>query len=44
MSQWIKTKLGEIVILNYGKALKAQDRNAGSIPVYSSGGLTGWHN
>lgn len=44
MSQWIKTKLGEIVTLNYGKALKAQDRNAGSIPVYSSGGLTGWHN
>ncbi|HDO7520804.1 TPA: restriction endonuclease subunit S [Escherichia coli] len=44
MSQWIKTKLGEIVILNYGNALKAQDRNAGSIPVYSSGGLTGWHN
>ncbi|MEX7606486.1 restriction endonuclease subunit S [Enterobacter asburiae] len=44
MSQWIKTKLGEIVILNYGKALKAQDRNAGSIHVYSSGGFTGWHN
>ncbi|WP_437891435.1 restriction endonuclease subunit S [Phytobacter sp. V91] len=43
MSQWIQIKLGEIVTLNYGKALKAQDRNAGSIPVYSSGGLTGWH-
>ena len=41
---WRTYKLGEIVTLNYGKALTASKRILGTIPVYSSGGLTGWHN
>lgn len=29
--------------LAYGKALKAENRNPGPVPVYGSGGITGWH-
>ena len=35
--------LGEVIELAYGKALKAEDRNGGSIPVYGSNGQVGWH-
>jgi len=41
---WKKVKLGDIVLLNYGKALISSNRIHGSIPVYSSGGITGYHN
>ena len=41
---WANKKLGQIVILNYGKALKADDRESGSIPVYGSAGIVGSHN
>lgn len=44
MSEWKEYKLGEIVTLNYGKALKEQDRIKGNIPVFSSAGITGYHN
>ncbi|MEX5952933.1 restriction endonuclease subunit S [Providencia vermicola] len=44
MSEWQNVKLGEIVTLHYGKALRAQDRIEGDIPVYSSAGITGYHN
>ena len=44
MSEWKKCKLGEIATLHYGKALKTQNRINGDIPVYSSAGLTGYHN
>lgn len=44
MSEWKDTKLGDIITLNYGKALKEADRIPGNIPVYSSAGLTGYHN
>jgi type I restriction enzyme S subunit len=44
MSKWKDTRLGDIIILNYGKALKEADRIPGHIPVYSSAGLTGYHN
>jgi type I restriction enzyme, S subunit len=44
MSEWRRIKLGDIVTLNYGKALKKQDRKDGSIPVFSSAGHTGLHN
>jgi len=37
-------KLGEIMTLNYGKSLTATTRVQGTIPVYSSAGITGWHN
>lgn len=44
MSEWKKYKLGEICELHYGKSLTAEKRIAGDIPVYSSAGITGWHN
>ena len=42
--RWKKYKLGDIVTLNYGKALKEENRVEGKIPVYSSAGITGYHN
>lgn len=42
-SEWREVKLGEIINLNYGKGLSATKRNPGDIPVYSSAGITGWH-
>ena len=44
MSEWKKCQLGDIVVLNYGKSLTVNQRINGDIPVYSSAGLTGWHN
>ena len=44
MTKWVKCKLGDICTLNYGKALTATNRVAGNVPVYSSAGVTGWHN
>jgi len=44
MSEWKEYKLGDIITMNYGKALKEQDRIFGDIPVYSSAGITGYHN
>jgi len=41
---WKKVRLGDVVLLNYGKALISSNRIHGSIPVYSSGGITGYHN
>ncbi len=35
--------MGEVVELGYGKALKADKRNLGSVPVYGSNGHIGWH-
>jgi type I restriction enzyme, S subunit len=36
--------LGDYIELAYGKALKAEDRENGSIPVWGSNGRVGWHN
>jgi type I restriction enzyme S subunit len=44
VSEWQSTKLGDVLTLNYGKALKAENRIPGNFPVYSSAGLTGYHN
>ncbi|MFM2593385.1 restriction endonuclease subunit S [Vibrio harveyi] len=41
---WEPKQLKDIVELAYGKALKKTDRVAGDVPVYGSGGLTGYHN
>ncbi len=41
---WEEVKLGEVVVLNYGKALPQRNRVEGDIPVYSSAGITGTHN
>ena len=40
---WMEKKLATILVLNYGKALKMENRRAGDIPVYGSGGLIGTH-
>lgn len=40
---WLPIRLDSFLELAYGKALKADNRNAGAIPVYGSGGVTGWH-
>ena len=40
---WAVKELGECIELAYGKALKADDRKGGSIPVYGSNGQVGWH-
>ncbi len=40
---WGVKALGELIELAYGKALKADDRKGGSVPVYGSNGQVGWH-
>ena len=40
---WARKPLGEVAPLNYGRALKKDDRLPGSIPVYGSGGIIGTH-
>jgi type I restriction enzyme S subunit len=41
---WMVKKLSEIAILNYGKALKKEDRFDGDFPVFGSSGVIGTHN
>jgi type I restriction enzyme S subunit len=43
MGEWKECKLGDVITLNYGRSLPVKKRNNGDIPVYSSAGLTGWH-
>ncbi len=40
---WQIKPLGEAIELAYGKALKADSRRPGDIPVYGSNGQVGWH-
>jgi type I restriction enzyme S subunit len=40
---WKVWKLGDLVDLAYGRALKASDRREGDVPVYGSNGQVGWH-
>jgi len=40
---WTRRPLGECVTLNYGKALKAEERIPGEYPVYGSSGVVGMH-
>lgn len=40
---WSTSKVGQLLELVYGKALKSTDRVDGAIPVYGSGGVTGFH-
>ncbi len=44
MSKWKECKLGDVVQINYGKGLPEHKRSRGSVPVFSSAGITGWHN
>jgi type I restriction enzyme S subunit len=41
---WGIEKIENLLELAYGKALKATDRVLGAVPVYGSGGITGFHN
>jgi type I restriction enzyme S subunit len=40
---WDSTTLGNVLTLEYGKALKEADRRGGPIPVYGSSGVVGHH-
>jgi type I restriction enzyme S subunit len=40
---WERVPLGARITLNYGKALKAEDRTEGTCPVYGSSGIVGMH-
>ncbi len=40
---WEVVQLRDVVMLSYGKALKADDRNGGPVEVYGSGGVVGHH-
>ncbi|RYF54240.1 MAG: restriction endonuclease subunit S [Comamonadaceae bacterium] len=40
---WLPVRLDSFMELAYGKALKAEHREHGPVPVYGSGGITGWH-
>jgi type I restriction enzyme S subunit len=40
---WEVKKLGEVVELNYGKALKKEARRDGDFPVFGSSGIVGTH-
>ena len=40
---WTATKLGDVLALDYGKALKEGNRHGGPIPVYGSSGVVGYH-
>jgi type I restriction enzyme S subunit len=41
---WTVARLGDVLKLNYGKSLTANNRIIGDIPVFGSSGITGWHN
>lgn len=41
---WKAKNIESILGLAYGKSLGKTDRVDGDVPVYGSGGLTGWHN
>jgi type I restriction enzyme, S subunit len=40
---WVVKKLGDILELKYGKALKKEERREGNYPVYGSSGIVGTH-
>jgi type I restriction enzyme S subunit len=40
---WVVHRLGDLLELAYGRALRADDRRPGPFPVYGSNGQVGWH-
>ena len=40
---WEEKKIGDVIELAYGKALKAEDRHGGDVPVFGSSGVVGYH-
>lgn len=43
MTDWKEYTISDIAILNYGKSLTDNNREAGTVPVYGSGGIIGYH-
>ena len=43
LGQWKKAKFGDIASLRYGKALSAEQRKGGVVPVFGSNGVVGYH-
>jgi len=43
-SGWTASTVGEFAPFVYGKALKADSRQGGTVPVYGSSGVVGFHN
>lgn len=41
---WKVKRLGDVMELAYGKALKSEERKNGDVPVYGSSGIVGYHN
>lgn len=41
---WNSKRVEDVLELAYGKALTAGERSEGDVPVYGSGGITGYHN
>jgi len=41
---WKTVELGDICTVTYGDSLPTRERNDGEIPVYGSGGISGYHN
>ena len=44
MAEWKNVELGEVVTLKRGYDLPQQKRIAGSVPIFSSSGISGYHN
>ena len=40
---WAVNRLGDVLRLEYGKALKADQRSGGIVPVFGSSGIVGYH-
>ncbi|MBB4122969.1 restriction endonuclease subunit S [Martelella radicis] len=40
---WRRSKLGDLIQLEYGKALAAAERREGDVPVFGSSGIVGYH-
>jgi type I restriction enzyme S subunit len=40
---WSAKRLGDVLQLEYGKALKSADREGGDVPVFGSSGVVGFH-
>lgn len=44
-AQWNMVSVGDVAQINYGKALRSEERaGEGEVPVYGSGGIVGEHN
>ncbi len=40
---WAMARISQLMGIAYGKAMKAENRVGGAVPVYGSNGIVGWH-